>query len=183
MIGKLLIPQHDEDFNRALASQNLDTEAPLRFRLQGLEFVEHTRVARLSFVKIRTYRTAERYIQRDNEKFKIYSEWKEKESKIPAITLKLTNSVLENLGDAAFLVENAVVKKDEAAELVSEYAYDILYKLLSDYGAEHLIPSWMEKSLLKREMEQGISTIQSEVATYEAAVRSADAQILDTPHT
>ena len=177
LIGDLLLPRHDEDFKKALASQNLDTEAPLRFRLQGLEFVKHTRVARVNFVKIRTYRTVERYIQRDNEKFKIYSDWKEKENKIPVITLKLTNSVLENLWDTDFLIENTIVKKSEAAELISEYAFDILYKLLCDFKTEHLMPSWMEKALLEKEMEQKIDALQSERMMREGGIRAADAEI------
>ena len=177
LVGSLLLPQHDADFKKALVSQNLDTEAPLRFRLQELEFVEHTRVARLNFVKIRTYRTVEKYIQRDNEKFKIYSGWKEKESKLPAITLKLTNNVLENLWNTDFLMENAVVKKNETADLISEYAFDILYKLLSDFEADQLIPSWMEKALLEKEMEQKIDVLQSEIMMREGGIRAAEASI------
>ena len=177
LVGSLLLPQHDADFKKALASQSLDTEAPLRFRLQELEFVEHTRVARLNFVKIRTYRTVEKYIQRDNEKFKIYSGWKEKESKLPAITLKLTNNVLENLWNTDFLMENAVVKKNETADLISEYAFDILYKLLSDFEADQLIPSWMEKALLEKEMEQKIDGLQSEIMMREGGIRAAEASI------
>ena len=180
LIGKLLTPQHDEDFKKALASQNLDTEAPLRFRLEGLEFVEHTRVARLNFVKIKAFRTIERYIQRDNEKFKIYSDWKDKENKMPAITLKLTNSVLENLWNTDYLIENAIVKKIESADLISGYAFDILCKLLSDFETDHLIPSWMEKALLGKEMEQKVDVLQSERMRYEIAIRSADTKIHKT---
>ena len=177
LIGQLLTPLHDADYKKALASQNLDTEAPLRFRLQDLEFVEHTRIARLNFVKIRTYRTIERYIQRDNEKFKIYSDWQEKESKVPVITLKLTNSVLENLCNADFLVENAVIKKAESADLVSKYAFDILCKLLSDFEADHMIPSWMGTALLQKEMEQTVNILQSGITACESAIKSADAKI------
>ncbi|MCL2572482.1 MAG: GIY-YIG nuclease family protein [Defluviitaleaceae bacterium] len=172
-----LIPQRDRDFEQALASQNIDTEAPLRYQLRDLEFVDHTRVLKLTFVKIRTYRTVERYVQRNNEKFKIYSDWKEKETKIPAITLKLTNTVLENLRDADYLMENIVVKKRDAADLVSDFAFDILSKLITDPDKGHLMPSWMEKELLTNQMEQEINSIEIDKAVYEAAIATATDKI------
>ena len=178
LVGSLLLPQQrDEDFKRALVSQNLDTEAPLRYRLQNLEFVEHTRIARLNFVKIRTYRTIERYVQRDNQKYKIYSDWKEKESKVPVITLKLTNNVLENLLNSDFLIRNDIVKRQEAADLISEYALDILYELIDVLGKDNLMPSWMKKSLLTTEMNKKIELLQSKRAKCKKNIRSADDKI------
>ena len=169
--------RYDVDYKEALANQNLDTEAPLKFRFQNLEFFEHTRVARINFIKIRTYRTVERYIQRNHQKFKIYSDWKEKEIKMPIVTLKLTNSTLENLCNTDYLIENAIVKKKEFADLISENSFDIILKLLSDYEADYLTPSWMRKILLEKEMDQNINILQSEIMSYEIVIKSANTEI------
>lgn len=177
LIGNLVAPQRDTEFKKALAHQDLDTEAPLRYKLIDADFVEHTRVVKLSFVKIKTYRTVERYIQRDHEKFKIYSDWKEKESKVPAITLKLTNNVLENLRDANFLLESGVIKKSDAADLVAEYALDILWKVVTNAEKAYLVPSWMEKAVLAAERTRKINSLKDEEAKYTAAINTSNDKI------
>lgn len=177
LLGKLIGSMRDEEFERALADQNLDTEASLRYRLCDIEFVDHTRVTRLSFIKIRTYRTVERNIQRNYEKYKIYSNWKEKEIKIPAISLKLTNNVLENMRDAKYLLQNSIVKKDDAAYLVSRYAYEILSKLIVGSQKTHLMPSWMERDLINKEGVGKVDALKHENENIESAISAAQDSI------
>lgn len=153
IIGSL-IGQKDEDYEKALHSQSLDTEAPLKYELRDLSFIEHTRVATVTFVKIRTYRTVERYVQRDNQKYKIYSEWKKRESRIAPFTIKLTNNVLENLYSKEFLKENNVFKREDLVDLVAEHAFDIIAKLATMSDGFSLIPSWFEKEILEKELLQ-----------------------------
>lgn len=178
LIGSLFAPS-DVEFERALQSKNMDTEAPLRYELRALEFTEHTRVARLSFTKVRTYRTVEKYIQRNNEKHKIYSDWKTKESKVATISLKLTSNVLENLRDTVFLVSNSIVKREEAIELVSTYAFEIIAKLITDFEKAYLMPSWFEKDLLEKERIVEIDLLKSEAKKYQNKIKYAEIRISD----
>jgi len=79
--------------------------------------------------------------------------------------------------NANYLVENAIVKKAESADLISKYAIDILYRLLTDFEINHMIPSWMEKALLEKEMEQKIDTLQTEITQAEAVINSTEAEM------
>ena len=173
----LFIKQTDDDFERALQSQNLDTEAPLRYELRDFSFTEHTRVARLTFVKIRTYRTVERYIQRNNQKHKIYSDWKQKESKIAPISLKLTNEVLENLRDEDFLSANSVLKSDDAIKLVAQFANIIIAKLVEQSGKSTLMPSWFKKFILQKKHSKNISDLKKGINNAEKEIVSAKSEI------
>lgn len=178
IIGSLL-GQRDEDYEKVLQSQNLDTEAPLEYELRDLSFTEHTRVARITFVKIRTYRTVERYVQRNNQKYKIYSEWKKRESKVAPITLKLTNDVLENLKNRNFLIKNNILKRKEQVDLIARSAFDIIAKLAILSENSSLMPSWFEKELLQRELLQTTVLIGQEINNAKLAIANAEKEIQD----
>jgi len=89
----------------------------------------------------------------------------------------LTNSVLENLKSATFLLENDVVKKADDADLISKYAIDILQELISASEDDSLIPSWMTRMLLKEKTDQKIALLHAARMTYETSIKSAEAKI------
>ena len=179
----LLFKQKDHDFEEALRCQHLDTEAPLRYELRDLSFTEHTRVVRLIFVKIRTYRTVERYVQRNHEKLKIYSDWKQKESKVAPITFKLTNTVLENLEDEAFLSYPSIIKNDDAAALVAQFAHIIVAKLVAQYKNDALMPSWFKKILLQKKHSENISSLKENIHRKKDEISNAENEILSLEST
>lgn len=174
VVGRLIIRSgRDTDLDDALAGWREGTEMPLRYRLTSIEFIEHTRVARINFTKIRQYKTIERTIQRNHQKFNIYSGWKVKKTPLPAISLKLTNSALENLRCPDFLFDNDVVKKWDAAILVSEHAHAILSKLVRRYKAMHMMPSWVKKTMLEEECTEKVATFRLEEAECEIIIADA----------
>jgi len=175
----LLLGQRDSDFEKALQCQDIDTEAPLKYELRELSFIEHTRVTKLTFIKIRTYRTIERTVQRDNQKYKIYSGWKQKESKVAPIVLKLTNNTLENLQDRLYLAQNDIVKNEDAINLVSQFAPDIVYKLATEYEGSCPMPSWFEKIVLQEECTQTVNKLKHEISNLKQEKRAAEARICE----
>lgn len=106
------------------------------YSLDNLDFNEQTRVAKISFQKTVSYRTIERYIQRNYEKYPIYSNWKTKKTFINK-SIKLTNTALESL-------------KSNSDELIREFAFEIITWLKNS----DLIPSWFIKDCIEEEFKQ-----------------------------
>ena len=77
-------------------NRSLQKELSPTYSLDDVDFNEQNRIAKLSFQKTINYRTVDRYIQKNYERYPIYSGWKTKRSFIKK-RIKLTNSELEKL--------------------------------------------------------------------------------------
>ena len=73
-----------------------DRERPPQYTLSKVEFNITSRIARIEILQSQEYRTIQKYITQNYEKYPIFSEWKTKEKTIKK-TLKLSNSELELL--------------------------------------------------------------------------------------
>ena len=66
------------------------------YKLLNLNYFEPTHTAKIEFQKLENYRTIVRYVQRDYQRYPVYSNWKVKTSKIKK-SLKINSETLENL--------------------------------------------------------------------------------------
>lgn len=103
-----------------------------RFELSDFEFYDDTRTAHIEIIQTQPYRTIERYVTRDYQRYPIYSDVKERTKKINK-TLKLTNAVLENL-------------PHNPDPLIRHLAVEIVGEL----GDEKIYPSWFLHWTLKQ---------------------------------
>ncbi len=117
-------------------NQSLKKELPPIYSLDDVDFNEDTRIAKLSFQKTIQYRTVERYIQRNYEKYPVYSNWKTKKSFINKI-IKLTNSALESLNS-------------NEDDLIREFSFEIITWIKN----EDLFPSWFYIKCINEEFKQ-----------------------------
>lgn len=125
-----------------MAQEGMQKELPLKHVLVRVDFNENTRVAKVEFKQIKTYRTIERYVTRDYVRYPIYSDWKQKSKSITR-SLKLTNENLECL-------------PDHEDELVSEFSFQIVLKI----NREDMYPSWFLREVLTKESQFKIKEIQ-----------------------
>lgn len=134
--------------NELLMAQGNGKEMPPQFSLSKVDFNITSRIARIEILQSQEYRTIQKYITRNYEKYPIYSEWKVKE-KILKKTLKLTNSELESLNN-------------NEDDLIKMFAEDIIIEL----NNEELIPSWFIKLYLKRELDSDLKIIKKELNSF-----------------
>ena len=99
-------------------------QRPAEFSMSSFKFDKQTRIANIEFLKKVPYRTIERYVQQDRQRYPIYSPWKERRS-YTTKSIKLTNKELENL-------------RKNPNELIRKFSFDIV-TLLRD---RTLQPSW-----------------------------------------
>ena len=99
-------------------------QRPAEFSIFSFKFDKQTRIANIEFLKKVPYRTVERYVQQDHQRYPIYSSWKERRG-YTAKSIKLTNQELENL-------------RENTNELIRKFSFDIV-TLLRD---RTLQPSW-----------------------------------------
>ena len=139
-----------ERYNNELikAQGGNEKERPPQFSLTKVDFNITSRIARIEIVQTQEYRTIQKYITQNYEKYPIYSEWKIKE-KILKKTLKLTNSELELLN----------VNEDD---LIKMFAEEIIIAL----NNEELFPSWFIKMYLKRELDSDLQVIKNELNSF-----------------
>lgn len=139
-----------ERYNNELikAQGGNEKERPPKFSLTKVDFNITSRIARIEIVQTQEYRTIQKYITQNYEKYPIYSEWKIKE-KILKKTLKLTNSELELLN----------VNEDD---LIKMFAEEIIIAL----NNEELFPSWFIKMHLKRELDSDLQVIKNELNSF-----------------
>lgn len=133
--------ERERENEELLKAQGYSKTRKPKYILQKVEFNPVSRVTRIEFLEKKKYRTVERYITQDYEKFPVYSEWKTKE-KIVKKTLKLTNSELENLNN-------------NSDELVKTFAEDIIRQV----NDESLFPSWFVKANLKKELNAELNVM------------------------
>ncbi len=132
--------------NELIQAQNGNKkEKPPEFSILNVDFNINTRVTRIEFLQTQEYRTIQRYITQNYERYPIYSEWKTREKTIKK-TIKLTNSELELLN----------VNKDE---LIKMFAEDIILAL----NNEELFPSWFIKLYLKRELDSDLNEMSNKL--------------------
>lgn len=139
-----------EKYNNELikAQGGNEKERPPQFSLTKVDFNITSRIARIEILQSQEYRTIQKYITQNYEKYPIYSEWKIKK-KILKKTLKLTNSELELLN----------VNEDD---LIRMFAEEIIIEL----NNEELFPSWFIKMYLKRELDSDLQNIKSELNSF-----------------
>lgn len=134
--------------NELIKSQGNEKTRPPQYSLNKVDFNITSRIARIEILQTQEYRTIQKYITQNYEKYPVYSEWKIKE-KILKKTLKLTNSELELLN----------VNDDE---LIRMFAEEIVLKL----DNEELFPSWFIKMYLKRDLDFDLQTMKNELDDY-----------------
>jgi len=134
--------------NELLMAQGNEKEMPPQFSLSKVDFNITSRIARIEILQSQEYRTIQKYITRNYEKYPIYSEWKVKEKTLKK-TLKLTNSELESLNN-------------NEDDLIRMFAEDIIIEL----NNEELIPSWFIKLYLKRELDSDLKIIKKELNSF-----------------
>lgn len=129
-----------EENNYALinSQRNIEKEQPPQFNLIKVDFNMNTRVTHIEILQSQQYRTIQRYVTQNYQKYPVYSNWKTKEKTIKK-TLKLTNSELELLN----------INDDD---LIRMFAEEIIIKL----NNEELFPSWFIRSYLKKEMQSNL---------------------------
>ena len=103
------------------------------YSIHDFDFNEQTRIAKVEFEKLVRYRTVERYIQQNYERYPIYSEWKIRTSSTQK-SIKLTNANLETLN----LHSDPLVRK---------FAFEIVSRLKN----QDLFPSWFQKDCIEEE--------------------------------
>ena len=123
-------------------------ERPPKYNLTKVDFNITSRIARIEILQSQQYRTIQKYITQNYERYPIYSEWKIKEKTIKK-TLKLTNSELE-------------VLNSHDDDLIKMFAEEIIISL----DNEELFPSWFIKIFLKRELDADLQTLKEELDSY-----------------
>ena len=113
--------------------QGIETQLPVEYYLEWVDFNIETRVAKVYFNAIKYYRTIERYVTQDYQRYPVYSNWKRKCSRIDK-RLKLTNVALETLN-----------QHDD--DLIRRFSADIILQL----HRPKLIPSWLAIKIIEND--------------------------------
>lgn len=122
-----------------------EKERSPQYRLLNVEFNDISRIARIEFLQTQEYRTVQRYITQNYERYPIFSDWKIKE-KIIKKTIKLTNSQLELLNENDDL-------------LIRTFAEDIILRI----NKEELFPSWFVKIYLRKKLDNDLQTMEDKL--------------------
>lgn len=115
-------------------------EKPATYELWTVKFNLNTRICKLEFIEIKSYRTVERYITRNYVKYPVLSPWKSKRQTITK-NIRLSNEELEKLNFSSDF-------------LIRKFAFEIISQL----GHEDLTPSWYKKQLYKQEYKRKIES-------------------------
>lgn len=127
-----------EENRRLIQSQTGEKQLPPELSISYVEFNEQSRMAKIHFQKITRYRTVERYIQQNYERYPIYSAWKTKTSTFSK-SIKLTNAALEEL--------NYNSDYD-----ISQFAFEII----SELPNTDLYPSWYIRECINEDYRSKI---------------------------
>ena len=114
------------------------------YSLESVDFNISSRMAKIVFDCTTRYRTVERYVTQNYQRYPVYSDWKTK-SKAISRSIKLTNDALENLNE-------------HGDPLIREFSGEIVKSLKN----EDLIPSWLMRKRIKAEYAGIISSIDNE---------------------
>lgn len=125
-----------------------EKEKPPFYRIEKVDFNSSSRVTHVEILQSQQYRTIQKYITRNYEKYPIFSDWKTKE-KIIKKTIKLTNAELESLNN-------------NEDDLIKQFAEDIIISL----DNEDLFPSWFIKSFLKKQANENLKILNSSLKEF-----------------
>jgi len=115
------------------SNANIKTKSKPVYSLKHVDFTLNSRMAKIELVCTERYRTIERYITQNYQRYPIYSDWKSKSKSITK-SIKLTNDVLESLP-----------KHNDP--LICMFSTEIVLALKN----EELLPSWFIKNRLHDE--------------------------------
>lgn len=135
-----------------LIQQQSDVEKELEpeYDLYDVDFDSQTRITKITFLCTKYYRTIDRYVTQDYQRYPIYSDWKIKKSYIKK-RIRLTNQNLEQLNF-----------NDD--DLISDFSSEIILKL----NDPELIPSWLAIEIIKNDFYEYVdSEKQKEKSAYE----------------
>lgn len=141
--------QKDQEKMNLISSQVGNREMSPSFSLKNVEFNADTRVCRLEFLQTQQYRTIDRYVTKDYQKYPIYSDWKTK-SKVLKKTIKLTNAELESL-------------QSNPDPLIKRFADKIVLSLKN----EELLPAWFIIKYLRVQLDEKLKSYDEELAQFE----------------
>lgn len=114
---------------------DLEKEKPPVYEISDINFNSQTRNTKIIFTRIQQYRTVERYVTQNYQRFPVYSYWKTREKTISK-SIKLTNFTLENL-----------YNHDD--DLIQDFAEEIILSL----NCNELIPSWLQKNIFHEDFK------------------------------
>ncbi len=135
----------------------IQRERPPRYSITDFDFNTETRISHICFLEEKDYRTIERYVTQNGQKYPIYGDWKTK-SKTIKKTVKLTNDCLEKL-------------KENDDVLLSDFSFEIVTRI----GNEDLYPSWFVIDVLKDDEKEQIRAVQTKfLAENQKETRSID---------
>ena len=111
------------------------------YSLSWVDFNKDTRACKITILQSQQYRTVERYVQQNYQKYPIYSGWKTRTKNI-AKSIKLTNEELEHLNY-------------NSDPYIREFAYEIVEELRD----ESLLPSWYLKDIVETDGKNKLDSI------------------------
>lgn len=145
--------RRDRERQALLRTSGGEKEGPTTVEIQTVDFDKASRIARITFIEKKNYRTVDRYVTQNYVRYPILSEWKTKR-KIITKTIKLTNDNLESLNF-------------NSDKYISNNAFDIIYTLQD----EELYPRWyllrIAEADRKSKIEELESKFKKETAAYE----------------
>lgn len=137
--------QKDKEESRLIEYNNsLSNKTEPHYRIIDFDFDITNRIANIQFEEIKYYKTIERYVTRNYQKYPIYSDWKLKRKTIKK-RIKLTNREIENLNT-------------HNDELINSFCDEIIIRI----NCEDLIPSWFKTKYLYHEMGEEIHQLNFE---------------------
>ena len=141
--------QADEHRNNLIqANQYKRKELDPQYEIKQINFDIETRIAKIEFIETKKYRTIERYVTQNYNKYPVYSDWKEKSKSINK-TIKLTNEALESLNSN----EDFLIKK---------FSKEIILQI----NNENLFPSWFVLYCLEDEYREKSEEIEYELIQF-----------------
>lgn len=138
LIASSRAAQRRKENQQLIQSQSGPKELEPEYSIDYIDFNEQSRSTKIHFRKTVHYRTIDRYIQQNYERYPIYSGWKTKTSSFSK-SIKLTNEELENL-------------KYNNDSFIHDFAFEIVSKL-----PEELSPAWYIKDCIDEDYRQKIA--------------------------
>lgn len=139
----------EEEREELINAQNgTRKEFPPTYSLVRVEFNMETRAAKIEIEQAQRYRTVERYVTQNYQKYPIFSPWKVKTKSIRK-SLKLSNAALERLN----------YHEDPLIRMMAE-------EIVIALDREDLQPSWFVGNFLEKEHNENIERISREAALF-----------------
>lgn len=135
--------------NALINSQvGIEKDKPTEYKLNSVNFNPDTRNTRIEIVQTQYYRTIDKYVTRNYQKYPIYSQWKTR-SKIITKSIKLTNLEIESLNK-------------HSDQIIRKFAEQIVIGLKND----DLIPSWFIIKNLRLNLKEKLNAYDKEMIEY-----------------